>query len=406
MIKDYLKLSYTFLKNRKLRSWLTIVGVFIGIAAVVSLIGLGEGLRLVILGQFNFLSTDILTIQASGLNAGPPGQGVVNPLQESYIKDLEQIKGIDMAIGRIIEDTTIFFDGKTDFTFAGSMPDGEKGREVARIAQFEIDKGRLLADHEAGSVVLGNNYGKPDRLGKAIRPRDKVTIQGESFEVAGILKKKGSFIVDNIILINEEKMKDLFSVNDTYDIIAVKIDSGNDMTVVKSRIEDFLRRERDADEGEEDFSVDSPEQALDDLDATLFAIQIFIYVIAGISIIVGGIGIANTTYTSVIERTKQIGIMKSIGARNQHIFILFLIESGLLGLIGGLAGIVIGSGIAYGMAMIGKFALNTDIIQVSISWTLLSGALLFSFIVGSIAGVMPALNASRLPPVEALRTVK
>lgn len=402
-MRDYVRLSVESLKHRGLRSWLTIIGVFIGIAAVVSLISIGQGLRTAVAAQFNFLSTDVLTVQASAVFAGPPGTGVVNPLQEEDVHDLEQLTGVDMAIGRLIEDTKIEFNGRSDFTYAGSMPDGEKRREVERIAQQELADGRMLEDGDTHKVVLGSNYGETDRFGVAVQPRDDVFIHGKKFEVVGLLEKKGSFIVDNMILMNEDILKDVFDVNDTLDLIVVTLASGHEMDVVKTRVEDYLRDARDVEKGEEDFSVTSPEQEAESLDATLFAIQMFVYVIAAISLIVGGIGIANTMYTSVVERTKQIGIMKSLGARNSDIFTLFLIESGLLGAVGGIFGILFGVSIALSLGFIGKTFMNTDLLRASVPWTLIIGAFVFSFVLGSLFGIMPALRAAHLHPVEALR---
>ncbi len=406
MIRDYAQLAYNSLKNRKLRSWLTMVGIFIGIAAVISLIGLGQGLRVAVMGQFNFLTTDVLTIQASGLQNGPPGEGVVRPLLESYVADISRIPGVDRAIGRLIESSKIEYNGFTDFSFAASVPNGKDRKEIERIANLEIQEGRLLKDGDVNKVVLGINYLNPETFGKPAQLRDMVTIQGKDFEVVGILKKKGSFIIDNAIMLNEAVLKDLFDVNDTYDLIVAVVQPGQAMGQVKERVENYLRKERDVEKGEEDFSVESPEQALANLDSTLFAVQIFVYVIAGISIIVGGIGIANTMYTSVVERTKQIGIMKAIGAQRKMIFTLFLLESGFLGFVGGIVGIIIGAGIAYGLAFLGSTFLGSDLIRVSLSWFIIFGALLFSFIIGSVAGLFPAVQASKLVPVEALRHVK
>ena len=127
------------------------------------------------------------------------------------------------------------------------------------------------------------------------------------------------------------------------------------------------------------------------------------YIIAGISLVVGGIGIMNTMYTSVVERTKEIGIMKSIGAKNSTIFTLFFIESGLLGAVGGIVGALIGAGIALLVAFIGSLALGSDLISAHISPYLIIGAVLFAFIVGSFFGSLPAIQASKLNPVDALR---
>lgn len=406
MIKEYFSLSYDSLIHRGLRSWLTIIGICIGIAAVISLISLGEGLRVTIMSQFNFLSTDILVIQASGLSYGPPGTGAVNPLKEEYVSRIEGISGVETAVGRIIEQATIEFNKKSEPAFIASIPKGEKRKNIETIAQFEVQNGRLLKDGDTDKVVVGINYAKPEIFGKAIDIGSKVRIKEAEFEVIGILERKGSFTVDQVIVMNEEQLKRIFDVNNTYNVIAVKVKNINEIDLVKERVEDYLRKERNVKKGEEDFSVQTPQQAIETVDSVIFAIQIFIYVIAGISIVVGGIGISNTMYTSIIERTKQIGIMKSIGARNQDIFNLFLVESGLLGLVGGIIGIAMGLGFAYGLVFIGKTLLNTDLIRIEASLSLIASTLLFSFLIGSVSGILPAIRASKLKPVDALRSVK
>jgi putative ABC transport system permease protein len=125
--------------------------------------------------------------------------------------------------------------------------------------------------------------------------------------------------------------------------------------------------------------------------------------IAAISLLVGGIGIANTMYTAVIERTKEIGIMKSVGAQNKDILLIFIIESGLLGVIGGLIGVVLGFGLSSSVELIAKNVLGTNLIEAYFSYSLFFGALLFSFFIGAIFCVMPAKQAASLQPVEALR---
>ena len=138
----------------------------------------------------------------------------------------------------------------------------------------------------------------------------------------------------------------------------------------------------------------------------MFAVQLFVYIIASISLIVGGIGIMTTMFTSVVERTKEIGIMKSIGARNNTIFVLFFIESGFLGMVGGIIGIILGASAAYGLASAGSALLGSNLIQAHLSLSVIIGSLIFSFILGSVFGTLPAHKASRMHPVDALRFVK
>ncbi len=189
-------------------------------------------------------------------------------------------------------------------------------------------------------------------------------------------------------------------------VIGVKVKNVDNIDNVKENIEKLMRKERNVKKGEEDFVVESPQNLLATLNSTLFAVQLFIYIIASISIVVGGIGIMNTMYTAVLERTKEIGIMKAIGAKNSVIFFLFSVESGFLGMVGGIIGIIFGLLLAYGLAFIGQITLGSDLIQAHITFGLIIGALLFSFILGIISGIVPAYQASKMQPVEALSFIK
>lgn len=407
MIKDHLVYVINNLKNRKLRSWLTMIGIFIGIAAVVSLIGLGEGLRTAILDQFGFLGTDILSVQASGIAFGPPGTGTVTPLSRDLADKIENINGVEAAINRYIESGTLEFNDVQAIGLAASMPDGEDRKVIERMINLKTSEGRLLRDGDGKKLVLGNDFSKDDTFGRGIRAGDKVLLNGENFVVAGILERKGSFFLDSMVLVNEEPLLDVLNKDgEEVGVIGVKVKDIDRMDEIVDAIERLLRKERDVKKGEEDFVVESPQQTLENLNSTLFAVQLFVYIIASISLAVGGIGIMNTMYTSVLERTKEIGIMKAIGARNSAIFTLFFIESGFLGIVGGIIGIILGLIFAYGMAFIGQLALGSDLIQATIGFPLIFGALAFSFIVGTVFGVLPAYQASKLQPVESLRKAK
>ena len=408
MHRDYFIYSVRSLRNRGLRSWLTMIGIFIGIAAVVSLIGLGEGLRVAISSQFGFLGSDILSVQASGLTfAGPPGTGVVNPLSDELAGKISKVNGVEDSFNRYIESATIEFNDRQSIVFAASVPEGESRKVFETMVNLKAEGGRLLKEGDSKKVVLGNNFKEEDAFGKGIKPGDRVLINGMAFEAVGILEKKGSFIFDNNMLMNEQAIIDLLGTDrKKVDVIAVKVDDAGRIGEVKQNIEKLLRKERNVKKGEEDFQVQSPQQILESLNSTLFAVQLFVYIIAAISLAVGGIGIMNTMYTSVLERTKEIGVMKAIGARNSAIFTIFFVESGLLGMVGGLIGIILGLAFAFGLSAAGRAILGSGLIQASVSPFLVIGALLFSFTLGTLFGVLPAYQASKLSPVDSLRSAK
>jgi putative ABC transport system permease protein len=410
MIKDYISFALDNLGHRRLRSWLTMIGIFIGIAAVVSLIGLGEGLRVAITSQFGFLGTDVISIQASGMNmAGPPGTGAVVPLKDTLKNKIENINGVESVFNRDIATAVIQFNGKQVMDYAGSVPIGKDRSSFVKMNNLKMASGRFLKDNEPKSVVVGNDFSNEVKkgygiatFGKGVVVGDSIIVNDKEYKVVGILAKKGSFLFDNMIFFNED-VTDIFPDDGTTDMIAVKIKDEKQIDSIKASVEKLLRKERNVKVGEEDFTVSTPEQALKSLNSALFAVQLFVYIIAGISLAVGGIGIMNTMYTSVLERTREIGIMKAIGARNSIIFTLFFIESGFLGLVGGIIGVAIGVTLAYGLAYIGTLFLGSDLIRAEVSLFLIIGSLVFSFVLGTFFGVLPAYRASKLAPVEALR---
>jgi putative ABC transport system permease protein len=407
MLKDYFIFSIKNLRGRKLRSWLTMIGIIIGITAVVSLISIGEGLKVAISSQFGDIGTDKLAIMASG-GLGPPGTGVVTPLTKDNLKKIEQVNGVKITAGRLIRSSKLEYNDHVKFGMAASMADGDARKLIESALNLEAEKGRLLRDGENKKTVLGNNLGQKNAgFGKQILVDSKVLIEDVEFKVIGILKKKGSFIIDNVVLVNEDDLREILDIpDDEYDAIALQVHPNADIKAVQENIEKVMRKERDVKKGEEDFTVQTPQAVLAQVNSTLFAVQLFVYIIAAISIIVGGIGIMNTMFTSVLERTKEIGIMKSIGARNSTIFSLFFIESGLIGSIGGTIGAVIGISVAMGLAFVGRLALGSELIRTEISIWLVVGSIFGSFLLGSIFGVIPAIRASKLNPVDALRHTK
>ena len=407
MIFDYFLIAYRGMKRRKIRSWLTMLGIFIGIAAVISLIGLGEGLRIGITSQFGFLGSDILTIQSKGLDYGVPGSGAIVPLTEDLAKKISNIHNVETAFNRYVSIQNIEFNNKMIIGAIVSIPTGKDKKITYEMLNLKAEKGRMLKDIDDKKIVIGNDFLDDKIFGKAVKVGDSIKINNIKFEVVGILEKKGNFMLDQGIAINTDAMLNELNVNkNEVNIIAAKVKDENKIEKTQQDIEKELRKLRDVKKGEEDFTVTSPQKTLESLNSTLFAVQLFVYIIAIISLLVGGIGIMNTMYTAVLERTKEIGIMKSIGAKNSGIFSIFFIESGLMGTVGGLIGIGIGSGVAYGLAFIGRKLLSQEMIQAHISPTLIIGTLLFSFILGTLFGILPAMRASKLQPVESIREMK
>ena len=403
-MKDYFVLALGNLRHRGLRSWLTLIGILIGVTAVVSLVMLGDGLKSAVSSQFGVSSTEIISIQAGGLNGyGAPGSGAVNPLTIKDLEAVERVSSVERVIRRNIPTLKVEFNDKVIFGFGTNIPDGDDRRFVYDLLELESLTGRMLKNGDTNKVVVGYNYYN-DGVGfdKQVVPGDKILIQGKKFEVVGILKKKGSFILDNIILMNEAPLKELVNYGDNVDVIAAKIKSKDLVDKAKEDIERALRKSRGVKIGEEDFEVSTPAASLETVNSILTGVQIFIILIASISIVVGAIGIVNTMTTSVMERKKEIGVMKAIGAKNSQIFFQFFIESGLLGLIGSLAGIILGSLLGY----IGISAINNYIgseTQIKLNLMFIMMVLTGGFIVGAISGIAPALNAARQNPVEALR---
>jgi len=251
--------------------------------------------------------------------------------------------------------------------------------------------------------MLGSYFKHNNLFKKPVRAGDKILINGKEFEVASILEPIGNPSDDQNVIMSFEDAQELFNIGDRVDAIVVQIKEGEDINLVAEDVGKKLRKSRGVTEKTQDFSISTPEELLKSFGTILNIITAFLSGIAAISLLVGGIGIMNTMYTSVVERTREIGVMKAIGARNKDIMLIFLIESGLLGLVGGILGAIIGLGMAFGVSSLASSFLGENILAVSISWPLLIFAVAFSFAIGTLSGIMPAIQASRLNPVEALR---
>lgn len=400
-MKSYFSLAFNNLRRRKLRSWLTMIGIFIGIAAVVALISLGQGLQGYINQQFEQLGKDKIIIQPKGF--GSPGSATGSlKLTSKDLKVIEEVRGVEYASGYLIKQGQAIYKGESGIGYATGLMQIDFERMV-ELSNLKILEGRGLRDDDKFKVVVGYNHVYKDVWEKPLRIGSTIEIEGYEFKVVGVLSKIGNPIDDTLLYVQKETLKEILDVEDEESQILVKTASGFDPEDVANTIERKLRQSREEKEGQETFNVRTSEQILESFSNIFAVVQAVLVGIAAISLVVGGIGIMNTMYTAVLERTKEIGTMKAVGAKNSDILFIFLIESGLLGLVGGAIGVGIGIGLGKIAEYIATNALGTPLLQAVFPWYLIAGALAFSFLIGSSSGILPALQAAKLKPADALR---
>ena len=404
MAKGYFSLAIENLKHRGLRSWLTMIGIFIGIAAVVSLITLGDGLRTAVTGQFSSLSTDKLIVQSVETSFGPPGSTAVRKLNEHDLEIIRGVNGVEIVIPRLIRTAKIEFNDIVDFKYVASMPqDRAQINYIYKIFDLKVLSGRLLNLNDKNKILIGSDFISEEDFNKPVVVGDKLKIQGKTFEVIGALEKSSTFQINLAALILEEDLKDVMNINDEIDIVVVKVSDPNKIETVAAEIAKRMRRDRNEKVGEEDFSIQTPIQAISSVNTILNIINIIVAGIAAISLIIGGIGIANTMYASVLERKREIGVMKAVGAENKNVLKIFIYEAGLLGLVGGIVGAILGVGFAFLVSTAANAYFKQKILLINVSYPLVLLSIMFSFLIGLLSGLLPAVQASRLKPVEALR---
>ena len=404
MILDYFKLGFENIRTRRLRSWLTMLGIFIGIAAVVALISLGQGLQMAVTQQFQQLGKDKIFIQPGAVTMGAPGTSSgVSTLTDHDVKIIDSIRGVERVGGAIFKMGQVGYRGEIKYGYITGFS-FETQDLIDEAQSYKIFSGRNLKKDDKYKVVIGYGLANGDVFQKSVKIGDKIQIgkNGQEFVVVGTLDKIGNPYDDGAVIIPLESAQEALNTTD-YDMITIQVKEGEDVNKVAEEIKTRLRKDRGEKEGEEDFRVQTSEQLAETFNSIFGIVQAVFIGIAAISLVVGGVGIMNTMYTAVLERTREIGIMKAVGARNSDILTLFLIESGTLGLIGGVIGIILGILLGMGASFFAGQALGTNLLKAYFPAYLIVGALLFSFAVGCASGVLPAIQASKLKPVDALR---
>ena len=392
MLKDYFLMAIGNIRHRKLRTWLTVIGIIIGVAAIISLVTVSRSLESTLESQFEQFGANRIIISSKGFQGpGTSSEG----LTTQDLKTIEQISGFKYIVPGLFISTEVRHKDEVGFTLINGVP-AENFEEFFLDSGAELQEGRFIRNGDrfeavVGSKVIESMFDNPLKLGS------KIEIEGKEFKIIGILKETGNSQDDNQINIPLDTAREIFNKPNDVDAIIAQVKSPDDIPLLQEKIERELERKR----GDTNFQVVTATQILEQIGEILGIIQFVLVGIAAISLIVGGIGIMNSMYTSALERTKEIGIMKAIGAKNSDIFEIFLIESGLIGLVGGLFGTILGSVIAL---TIGEFSKNAGfLLNIKIEILVLVFGLAFAFVIGIFSGILPAVQAAKLKPVDALR---
>ena len=401
MISDYFNIAWKNLRKRKLRSWLTMIGIIISIATIFVLISLSIGLQNAVEEQFRLLGSDKFFIQPKG-QLGAPGTGGAVELTLNDVKIVEKSKGVKEILYMNVGNGKVEFEKQSRYFMVAGIS-LETMDVYIETGSLKVEEGKMLEKGEKGKVMLGSYFKHNNLFKKPVRAGDKILINGKEFEVASILEPIGNPSDDQNVIMSFEDAQELFNIGDRVDAIVVQIKEGEDINLVAEDVGKKLRKSRGVTEKTQDFSISTPEELLKSFGTILNIITAFLSGIAAISLLVGGIGIMNTMYTSVVERTREIGVMKAIGARNKDIMLIFLIESGLLGLVGGILGVLLGMGAGKLVEFIALKSLGTDLLRVAFPAYLIIGCLGFAFLIGAVSGTFPAWKASKTNVIEALR---
>lgn len=405
-IIDIAGVSLNNLSRQGLRSYLTLIGVVIGVAAIITLISLGAGLNNAVTEQFEKLGSSTVFIAPGTANIGGGQSSSVNQanittLSESDLSKIKSIPEVSSVIAPLSAYGTVEF-GREQRKIPVLAADAKEAKSFEDTGFLEIGEGRNLEGSDGFVAIIGSSI-QTDSFSKNIRLRDRILIGGKTFRVIGITKKTsqsfgGGPNTNGSIFISKKMFNEVFpTVKSTFAL--VKAARKEDVASVKEKLDKIFERKYGKDQKE--FQVITSEQVLARIDQVLGVIQLFLVGIASISLLVGSIGIMNTMVMAVMERTKEIGVMKAIGATNNLVLSIFILEAGFIGLVGGIIGIIIGYGLAFG---IGFVAQSSGLaISIQIDPMLILGAMAFSLIVGMAAGTYPANRAAGLDPVVALR---
>jgi len=445
MLRDYLRMSMRSLRRRSLRSWLTILGIVVGVAAVVALIAIGEGMQQSVEQQFETIgystiilreptSADLMSQMMPPSDASGMTQGAVTPPgMNSRVAGSAYSGGSAIAVlDELVALPSVAVAGAQREETAMVISENLAGIGILRLIGmtpsmpidfplyfegYAVEQGRAFTDEDLFVVVLGPSVAAD--LGVVVG--DQITIQGTPFDVLGILAEPepiaGGFTVGETsfsLFVPIPALESLFGRLGSFSMAFVEATEGASIDGVVAQVRDEFT------EAGIPMSATTASELSAEIGAAVSSVNLTLSAIAGIALLVGVLGVMNTMYTSVLERTREIGILKAVGAKDRDVLGLFLFESGLLGLLGGALGILLGIGLSGLAGSLISDSLSFGVVNQTVestgmqtttsagmapafsAWLILS-ALGLSLLLGTLAGVLPAWRGAKLPPVRALR---
>ena len=397
-IWESLKSAWQAIFSNKMRSSLTMLGIVIGVCAVVLLVSLGQGFQASMTTTFNNMGASALYVSSSS-------DKTIVSLRPLTLDDAEALKDKTVAPSISVVSPTLnsrvtiqYGNSNANVQATGALP------IITEIRNYQVDQGRFITDQDVTArnncIVLGYQtatdlFGSVNPIGKSVR------VQGSKYQVVGTLQKMGGFGGDSYILMPLTTMQSKLTGGTTIQQIGVKAVTPDLVDSVIAEVTSILRNRHFIRTGAaDDFTITDMRETLASMQATLAGFSLFMGAVGAISLIVGGIGIMNIMLVSVTERTREIGIRKAIGAKRRDILLQFLIEAAALSLSGGL----IGLGLAIlGAHLMGNIQLGTTSVTPVISAAIVFIALGVSIGTGLVSGTYPAFRAARLDPIESLR---
>jgi len=408
-----LKLAVNILRHSKVRSWLTIVGIVIGVAAVVAIISLGNGMQQSLENNLRSISADIITItpgasRATGLFGGmsfdrnfagerttTSSTTSIKNLTKKDIQFIKTLDNVDLVYGIVSGRGEVYYLGEK----AQISIDGIDPLAWNAITTDELETGRFLTTSDYTSVVIGRRVAE-DIFKQPLAINRIITIEDRTFKIVGILKE--STANNNMIIMPIEAARSILDNvgENEFQSIIIKVSDDTLMEETVANIDEKLMLFRHVNTNTKDYTITSSQAMSETINETMGSMTLFLTAIAAVSLLVGAIGIANTMFTTVLEKTKEIGIMKAIGAKNSDIMKIFILNSALVGLVGGVIGVILGSVVSSFLNFgAGRVTMSGGVI----SPDLLALGLLISVGIGVVSGAIPAYRASKLKPVDALR---